>query len=201
MKLIDSANSQQRQQLRTSAGWGVAIGIVLLVLGFVAIARPLYATIASTIVFGWLFIAAGIAQIIYAFRSYGYGQLIWKALLGILYLISGIYIVSNPASGAMVLTLVLGMTIFAQGVIQVILALQLRPDASWFIALISGIIGIILGIFIWSHFPYSADWLIGLWVGIHFLCTGAWVLVLASTIRVALRTRGTVIDDMTGANK
>lgn len=187
MRLTDPTNSEMRQQLRSSAGWGIAIGVVLLILGLIAIARPLYATIASTIVFGWLFIVAGIAQVIYAFRSYGNGQLVWKVLLGILYLISGIYIVSSPMSGAMVLTLVLGLTIFAQGIIQVILAFQLRPDSSWLIGLISGIVGIILGIFIWSRFPYSADWLIGLWVGIHFLFTGAWVLVLSSTVRIALR--------------
>jgi uncharacterized membrane protein HdeD (DUF308 family) len=187
MRFTDPANAELNQQVRASAGWGIAIGIILLVLGFIAIARPLYATIASTWVFGWLFIAAGAAQIVYAFRSYGVGQLIWKVLLGLLYLIAGIYIVSNPISGATALTLALGITIFAQGVIQVILAFQMRSSSSWWAVLVSGIVAVILGIFIWSRFPYSADWLIGLWVGIHLLFSGASILVISSTIRVVLR--------------
>ena len=187
MRDLDPASSELTQQVRKGAGWGIAIGIILLVLGFIAIARPLYATIASTVVFGWLFIVAGVAQFIYAFRSDGFGQMLWKVLLGILYLISGVYMVSNPMIGAMALTLVLGVTIFAQGAIEVILAFQLRPAPGWIIVLLGGIVGIILGVFIWSRFPYSADWLIGLWVGIHLLFSGAWILVLASTLRVALR--------------
>lgn len=158
-----------------------------MILGLVAIARPLYATIASTLVFGWLFIVAGIIQIIYAFRSQGIGQLIWKLLLGIIYLVAGIYVVGNPGTGALALTLVLGITIFAQGVIEVILAFQMRPAPNWGLVMFGGIVGIILGIFIWSRFPYSADWLIGLWVGLHLLFTGIWILFLSSAMRLALR--------------
>lgn len=187
MRYTDPISSEITKQVRTGSTWGIVIGIVLVVLGIIAIARPLYATIASTWVFGWLFIAAGVAQAVFALRSPGIGQLIWKLMLGIFYLVAGIYVVSNPISGAMALTLVLGITIFAQGVIQVILAFQMRPDPSWVIGLIAGIVGIILGIFIWSRFPYSADWLIGLWVGLHFLMTGAWVLVVSSVLRAAVR--------------
>jgi uncharacterized membrane protein HdeD (DUF308 family) len=187
MRYTDPVNSELEAQVQTNTGWGIAIGIILMILGVVAIARPLYATIASTLVFGWLFIVAGIVQIIYAFRSQGIGQTIWKLLLGIIYLVAGIYIVANPAMGALALTLALGVTIFAQGVIEVILAFQLRPSPSWGWVLFGGIVGIILGIFIWSRFPNSADWLIGLWVGLHLLISGIWITFLSSTLRSALR--------------
>lgn len=61
---------------------------------------------------------AAVVQIIFAFRSQGICQLIWKLLLGIIYLLAGVYIVANPAMGALALTLALGVTIFAQGVIE-----------------------------------------------------------------------------------
>ncbi|MDX2240881.1 MAG: DUF308 domain-containing protein [Leptolyngbyaceae cyanobacterium bins.302] len=176
-----------KSQVRKGAGWGIAIGMILLVLGIVAIARPLYATIASAIVFGWLFVIAGVLQIVYALRSQDIGKLIWKLLLGILYLGAGIYIIGTPAMGAITLTLVLGISIFAQGVIEVVLAFQLRPASGWKWVLLGGIAGIILGIFIWSQFPNSAEWLVGLWVGIHFLLNGIWILVLSSTVRSTLR--------------
>ena len=72
------------------SGTSIVVGVILVILGLIAIARPLYATIAATLVFGWLFIFAGIAQIVYAFRSRGAGQLVWKLLLGVLYLGAGI---------------------------------------------------------------------------------------------------------------
>lgn len=173
-----------RDRERTGgSGIGIVVGVLLVILGLIAIARPLYATIASTLVFGWLFIFAGIAQLVYAFRSKGAGQLVWKLLLGVLYLGAGIVVLSNVLSGALALTLILGITIFAQGVIQVILAFGIRPARNWGWLLFSGILGIILGIFIWSEWPFNAIWLLGLWVGINLLSDGIWMITLSSLPR------------------
>ena len=132
-----------------------------------------------------MFIFAGIAQLVYAFGSRGAGQLVWKLLLGVLYLGAGIVVLSNVLSGAITLTLILGITIFVQGVIQVILAFGIRPARNWGLVLFSGILEIILGIFIWSAWPFNADWLIGLWVGISLLFNGFWMIILSSLPRSA----------------
>lgn len=188
VKYTDPAiSSNLEMQARRNAGWGIVIGIIMVVLGIVAIARPLYATLASTLVFGWLFIVAGIAQLLYAMRSPGIKGFIWKMLLAILYLGAGLYTINNPLLSAQALTLVLGITIFAQGAIEVILAFMIRPASRWSLLLAFGIVGIILGIFIWSRFPYSADWLIGLFVGLHLLFTGIWILFFSSLTRAVLR--------------
>ena len=159
------------------------VGVLLVILGLIAIARPVYATIASTLVFGWLFILAGIVQLVYAFGSRSAGQVVWKLLLGFLYLGAGIVVLSNVLSGAIALTLILGITLFVQGVIQVIFAFGIRPARSWGLVLFSGIIEVILGIFIWSEWPFNADWLLGLWVGIGLLVNGFWMITLASLPR------------------
>ena len=65
--------------------WMTAIAIVMIVLGIIAIVFPFFATIASTVLFGFLFILAGISQIAYAFQSRGAGQFLWKTILGLLY--------------------------------------------------------------------------------------------------------------------
>ena len=181
MKVTDP---EVRDRERTGgSGIGIVIGVLLVILGLIAIARPIYATIASTLVFGWLFIFAGIAQIVYAFRSHGAGQIIWKLLLGLLYLGAGIVVLSNVLSGAIALTLILGITIFVQGALQVILAFGIRPARNWGWVLFSGILGIILGIFIWSEWPFNAAWLIGLFVGISLLFNGIWMITLSSLPR------------------
>ncbi|MBW4692688.1 MAG: DUF308 domain-containing protein [Lyngbya sp. HA4199-MV5] len=172
--------SETRDQIIHSR-WLTPIAISMIILGMIAIIFPLFATITSTLVFGWIFIFAGIAQIVYAFQSRGAGQIAWKLILGLLYLLAGIFVLIDPLQGAFAFTLVLGVTIFVQGIIQVSLAFQMRRTSpNWVWMLVSGIAGIILGIFIWSSFPFSAAWLIGTWVGVNLFFDGVWMLTLHS---------------------
>lgn len=92
------------------------IAILMIILGIIAIAFPFFATVASTLTFGWIFIFAGIAQIVYAFQSRGAGHIVWKIVLGLLYLLAGIFVVANPLEGVLAFTLVLGISIFVQGI-------------------------------------------------------------------------------------
>lgn len=110
-----------------------------------------------------------------------FGNCCWVSFI----LGGGIIVLSNVLSGALTLTLILGITIFAQGVIQVILAFGIRPARNWSWVLCSGILEIILGIFIWSEWPFNAAWIIGLWVGISLLFNGIWIITLSSLPRSA----------------
>jgi uncharacterized membrane protein HdeD (DUF308 family) len=167
--------------------WLTPIAVLMIVLGIIAIAFPFFAAVASTLIFGWIFIFAGIAQIGYAVQSRGAGQVTWKLILGLLYLVAGIFVVANPLEGVLAFTLVLGITIFVQGVIQVSIAFQMRrSSANWIWMLVSGIAGIILGILVWSSFPSSAAWLIGILIGTNLLLDGVWMLTLHSGQRRAL---------------
>jgi len=66
-------------QVQVNPAWGIGIGILIIVLGIIAIARPLFASIASTLVFGWIFIIAGIVQMTYALHSRRDGHIAWKS--------------------------------------------------------------------------------------------------------------------------
>ncbi|MCG9890328.1 MAG: DUF308 domain-containing protein [Thermosynechococcaceae cyanobacterium MS004] len=179
MRVIETTADEQISS--SSSRWINAIAVLMIVLGFIAIIFPFFATIATTLTFGWIFIFAGIAQIVYAFQSKGAGQVVWKLILGFLYFLSGIFVMMNPLEGAFAFTLVLGITIFVQGVIQVSLAFQMRRISSnWGWMLVSGIIGIMFGIFIWSSSPLSAAWLIGILIGTNLLFDGMWMLTLHS---------------------
>lgn len=162
---------------RSNTRWTVPIAIGMIVLGIVAIFTPLFATIVSALVFGWIFVFAGVAQIIYAFRSKSAGQIVWKLILGFLYLVAGFFVLASPLGGAIALTFVLGITIFVQGIIQVIMAFQIRrASRNWGWILISGIIGIIFGIVVFSSFPAIAAWLLGTLLGVNLLFDGIWML-------------------------
>jgi uncharacterized membrane protein HdeD (DUF308 family) len=169
--------------------WITGIAVFMCILGVFAIIFPFFATIASTFFFGWLFVFSGISQIIYAFHSRRSSHFFWQFVLGILYFLSGIFIVSNILEGVLTITLILGITIFVQGIIQVSIAFKIRRRFSkWVSVLMSGIIGIIFGIFIWSNFPFNALWIIGLLVGVNLLADGIWMLSLYSGQKAKLNS-------------
>lgn len=183
MRVIDSKTDEQIFVSR----WTNSIAVLTIALGLISIVLPFIAAFATTLMFGWIFTFAGIAQIVYAFQSRDAGQVIWKMTLGFLYFLAGIFLLVSPIEGAFAFTVVLGITIFMQGVIQVSLAFQMRrisPNWGWM--LVSGIIGIIFGIFVWSISPFSAAWLIGILIGTNLLFDGMWMLTLQSGQRKAL---------------
>ena len=178
---------ETRQQIRQGTAWGIALGILLIILGIIAIAVPLITAIALSLLFGWLFIFGGIAQIVYAFLSRAAGGFTWKLLLGMFYLLGGISVLLSPGIAAVTLSLILGISILLQSVTQVITAFQMRPEQGWIWVLFSGITGIILGILIWSEWPIGAVWLLGIWFGFNLLSDGIGVVMVASGIRAALK--------------
>lgn len=172
----------ETQNNRKSLGWSIALGILLIILGLLAIVFPIIATALVTIALGWIFLIGGILRTIYAFQTRSGG--FWlKLLLGILYIITGISLLSNIIGGAISLTLALGILIFIEGVFEVSLAFQLRPASNWSWVLVSGIATIILGILIWSQWPFNAPWVLGLLTGISFLSTGIWKVMLSLAAR------------------
>lgn len=176
MRITDAKASARRSPSKAE----IIIGVLLVILGLVAVARPTYATIASTLIFGWIFVLAGINHLVYAIRSRSSGPVIWKLLLSFLCLGTGVLVLSNVLKGALALTLILGICLFLLGVVQVFLAFWIRPATRWTWVLLSGLLGIILGIFIWSAWPVRADWIIGFWAGVHFIGQGIWMMGLAT---------------------
>ena len=177
-----------------SSSWLIPLAIVTIGLGIFAAISPLFAALDLTLFLGLVFIFAGIIQIFYALQSWGISQVIWKLILGSSYIIAGIFVAIYPLSGIFtIFNLVLGGTIFVQGIIRVSLSLQMRRTiANWGWMLFSGIIGIIFGIYIWSSSLLSAAWLIGTLIGINLLFDGVWMLMLPSGQRRALNLQNGV---------
>jgi uncharacterized membrane protein HdeD (DUF308 family) len=178
----------RRPPIGQSVGWAVGLGILLIILGIIAIATPFFVSIAVGLFLGWLFVVGGIFQAIYAFRhDRSRRSLIFHLLLGILAIVTGILLIFNPLAGVVSLTLIIGIYFFIDGIFRVFLAFQLKPAANWVWVLLNGILMIILGILIWSEWPFSAIWVLGLLVGIGLLFSGISTVVFALASREALR--------------
>jgi uncharacterized membrane protein HdeD (DUF308 family) len=172
--------------LKRSSGIYIAASVLMIVLGILAIALPLAAGIAISIFVSWLIILSGIAHLVYAFAARGVGGFIWRLLLGIFYVVGGLYLVFHPGLSLLSLALVLAVILFAEGVLQILSYFKLRtlPGSGWI--LFDGIITLLLGLLIWRSWPFSAVWVIGTIVGINFLLSGLTRLGYAATVRKAL---------------
>lgn len=154
------------------------LGIILVLLGSLAIVGANVATLTSIIFFGSLLTIGGIFQIAYSFKG-RHGQAFYQTLLsGIFYAIVGILMLTHPTVSALAITLLLAAFYTVSGIYKIIISLA-TPVFQWIWLLISGIISLALGIFIWMEWPSSAQWLLGLFIGIDLIFVG-WFWIMMS---------------------
>ncbi|HBZ72541.1 MAG TPA: hypothetical protein DEP35_23520 [Deltaproteobacteria bacterium] len=169
--------------LRHNWGWLLALGLVQIVLGSTSICVPIIGTVASALFVGWLFLAAGVAQVVHAVQGRA-GKGFWLHLLSaLLYLAAGGMIALYPMSGVLTLTVFLAAFLLVEGGVRIWLGLQIRPAEGWGWVSVSGVLGVFAGAMIWSQLPSSAVWALGTLVGINFLFSGVSLLSLALRAR------------------
>ena len=161
----------------------LAIGALLIVLGIAAIALPIGSTLVAETWIALLLVSAGAAKLVYAFQTRDEGGFIWKLLLGILYVATGVMLFVYPLTGVLTLTLLLGTFLLTEGVFELILAFQLRPQANWAWVLVNSLVTLFLGGMIWFQWPFDAPWLIGTLVGASVIFSGISRVMLALAMR------------------
>src|SRR6201981_1433380 len=155
--------------LRAKSGWIVALGIVYVIAGFIALGSVAMATVASVLVVGIMMIVAGVAEVINAFQIKSWGKFLLWALLGVLYIIAGFVTFDNPLFAAVLLTLLLGASLVASGIMRLILAFTMRPEMPWIWVAISGVISLLLGLPILARCPINSIYILGLFLGIDLI--------------------------------
>ena len=165
--------------VKPSVGWSIGLSILMILAGFLAIAVPQAAGIAVNLLVAWLLVFSGGAHLVFAWHTRSAGGLVWELLLGILYILVGAYMLINPVLGLASLTLALAIYLLAEGVLEFILSLRLRPLPGWGWLLLDGIVTLILAIMIWRTWPSSTEWVIGTLVGISMLFSGISRLMLS----------------------
>jgi uncharacterized membrane protein HdeD (DUF308 family) len=157
-------------------GWLLGLGVLAILLGTVGLGRALTVTLAGVFFFGWLILIAGIFELAELFQCRGWQSLVWQALVAVLHILAGIFVLQNPLLASSVFTLLLAAAIFAGGMLRIVLALQHRDHGGWIWALIGGIAGVVLGGMIASGWPASSFFVIGIFISIELILHG-WTLV------------------------
>src|SRR5262245_20489743 len=173
------ATNSLTADLHKEATWSIVLSVLIMIAGFFAIALPYISGIALTLVVGWMLIFSGVLHIAFAFRSGRAGAAVWQVLLGIVYGCIGVYILMHPVAGLAGLTFAIAVYLFAEAVLELVLAFQLRPlpGSGWLI--FDSIVTFILAVMIWSSWPSSSAWAPGVLIGVSMLFSGLTRLMLS----------------------
>ena len=169
--------------LRAKWGWIVALGIVYIIAGFIALGSVVMATVASVLVVGIMMIVAGVAEVINAFQIKSWGKFLLWVLLGVLYIVAGFVTFDNPLFAAVLLTLILGASLVASGIMRIILAFSMKAAMPWIWVALSGVITLLLGLIILARWPINSIYILGLFLGIDLIMAGASWLGLGFGLR------------------
>ena len=169
------------------AHWGLFLfeGIVLVLLGFAAIVVPVVATLAFTLVIGWLFLISGGVGLVTTFWMRNAPGFWWALVSAAIALAAGVILILWPINGVLSLTLVLIAFFVVEGIATLMYAFEHRSQLSgrWGWMLASGVVDLILAGIIFAGLPGTAAWALGLLVGINMLFGGTAMIGMALAAR------------------
>jgi uncharacterized membrane protein HdeD (DUF308 family) len=156
-------------------------GIILLILGVLAIVIPPIATIAVEVLVGWLLLMSGIVGLVATLRMRGAPGFWWSLLSAVVGIVAGIVLLRWPLSGALSLTLILTVFLVLEGVVSILYALEHKRELSgrWGAMLFSGVVDLFLAAIIFAGLPGTAAWAIGLLIGVNLVFGGSALIAMA----------------------
>jgi len=158
-------------------------GFLVLVLGIIAVIYPAGFGKISVVVIGVFLVIGALLRLSFAFLSYTIGSMLLKYLYALLMLIAGVWIIMNPEMGLEALTLVMAIYFIIDGITAIAYSFSLMPIGGGIYLIISGIIGIVLGILIFTKWPESSNYAIGIYLGIKLIFDGLALVLTGGAVR------------------
>jgi uncharacterized membrane protein HdeD (DUF308 family) len=175
--------------LRHKWGWFFGLGIVLILLGTIALVIMPAATLATVIVLGWLMVFSGVFEAIHSFQVRGWRGVLLHLVAGLLGIVLGLLIVTHPVAGALAWTMLIASFFLVVGTFRLVAAIRMKfPNWGW--AAFDGAITLLLGILLWADWPWSGLWFLGLSIGISLVLRGWANVMLAFALRGLLTMTG-----------
>ncbi len=180
-------NTSWEKVSKQVSGFSVALSILLIVCGVLAIMLPIATSLGVVVVISWLLMVGGVVQFVHAFSCAGIGHILWRLGVAVLYLLAGLYLRLNVGLAVSMLTLALGIFLIAKGLVDIFAYFSTRKSGVSGWLLLDGVVTLILGVMIWRHWPVGSLWMVGTLVGINMIITGAARLMLTLAVRRAVR--------------
>ncbi len=172
-----------RETVRRHSLWYLIQGALMILGGILALIYPIVSSVAVVLFLGWVLIVSGVVQGISLIDARNVPHFWLQLVSVVLSIVVGLLLIRNPQQGLLTVTLLLIVFFMVEGFSKVIFSLTIRPFPNWGWILVSGIIGILLSLFLWANLPVTAIWLLGLLVGIQLISEGAALGYLAWRVR------------------
>jgi uncharacterized membrane protein HdeD (DUF308 family) len=172
-----------RDAIKRHSLWYMIQGILMMVAGLVALLFPLVSSVAVILLLGWLLIISGILQGISLIGASNVPHFWLQLISVVLSIVIGLMFLNDPGGGLVALTLLLVVFFIVGGMARIVFALTIRPLSDWGWVLASGIIGVLLGIYLFASLPITAALILGLLFGIQLLSEGAALTYMTWNIR------------------
>jgi uncharacterized membrane protein HdeD (DUF308 family) len=173
----------ERMMISIRGHWKMFLleGIVLTILGILAVIVPVIASFALAIFFGWLFLVGGLVGLFTTFMMRRLPGFWWSLLSALLAIAVGLALIASPIGAVFSLTIVLAAFFLVEGFASIMYALEHRREMTgrWSWMLASGIVDLILGIIILAGLPGTALWALGLLLGINMIFGGTALIAMA----------------------
>jgi uncharacterized membrane protein HdeD (DUF308 family) len=157
----------------------MGVGVLISILGVVAILAPLLTGVTLSIIVGALLVVGGLGHVAHAFTAPRWTGSLWQVILALVYTFAGISLLANPILGLTTLTLLLVFYLAIEGVAEILMGLGMRSEPQWGWFVVSGVVSLLLAGLLWAGFPSTAAWAVGLLVGLGLLSTGLTLVVTA----------------------
>jgi uncharacterized membrane protein HdeD (DUF308 family) len=164
-------------------GWLLALGIVQIIAGCIAIAVPVIASLAAVGMFGAVLLVTGIMQLIHAFKVRAWQRSAWYGLGAVLYVIAGLLVVAYPLGGALTLAIMIAILFIADGTLRTVFGMTVRPAPGWGWLVAAGFASVIVGVILLIGWPGTALWATGLLLGVNLIFGG----IMNTTLAIASR--------------
>jgi uncharacterized membrane protein HdeD (DUF308 family) len=171
---------------KESVGWSIALSVLLIVAGLIALAAPLLAGVAVTAIVAWMLVFGGVVHLWMAWHVRGAGVHVWEALVGLAYLFAGVWTLMHPLAGLYGLTVVLTVYLVLNGLFELGLAFKVRPMPGSPLLFLDAVLLLLIAVMIWWHLPTTAGWVVGALLGFGILFSGISRLMLALAAKKAL---------------
>ena len=185
MENIKAAIGDWTQQVKSNAGWVVALGVVTIIAGFLSMGYPWASGLGVTVFVGIIMVIAGVARTVAAFHAGSFGQGALAFLGGFLTFVGGVVLVARPNIGLASLTLLLGMYLLIDGIAGAVLAFHVKPVKGWGWMLFSAVMALLLGLLLLWEWPLSGVWAIGTLVGVNLVFSGFTMVSIGSAAKKA----------------
>ena len=174
-----------RETVKRHSLWYLVQGALMVLGGVLALVYPIVSSVAVVLFLGWLLILSGVVQGISLIGAQHIPHFWLQLISVVLSVIVGVLFIRQPGEGLLAITLLLIVFFMIEGISKLVFALTIRPFPNWGWVFASGVVGILVALYLWASFPITALWLLGVLLGIQLICEGAALAYLAWKVRTS----------------